>query len=368
MAGARAATLVSPRRIEVVDYDVPDAAPGAWLRVEACGLCGTDIAQYRGEFTTTSWAPGPVIPGHEVVGIIESGDAEILDRWGVSAGERVAVEPNIPCGSCRHCLLGRYVMCRGWFPSPMAFGFIPVSHPPSLWGGYAETMFLPPRAVVHRVPVNVGAGTASVFNALANGFEWACSLPGLAFGQSMLVLGAGQRGLAAVAAARASGAGTIIVTGLATDGRRLEAARSLGADLTLRADRVDVVSAVHDATSGELVDVVVDCTAGATAPVIDGIRCTRPGGTMVLAGLKEGRLADGFPVDTVVLGGLRLLGARSAGWESYERALSYLARVGSVFDVLRTHVLPLDQAGRALQILAGEVEGEHPLYVSLELT
>jgi threonine dehydrogenase-like Zn-dependent dehydrogenase len=366
----RAATLVVPGRIEVRTYERPPvAADGGLLRVEVCGLCGTDVEQFHGGFVGSTWPAGPVVPGHEVVGVIEEVGPEAAARWGVAPGDRVAVEPNLPCGTCAWCLSGRYVSCQGWAPAPMAYGFVPVAEAPGLWGGWAELMALHPRTVMHRVPDALDAGTAGLFNAFANGFRWATTLAGLRYGQSVLVLGAGQRGLACVAAARAAGAGLVVATGRASDSHRLAAARSLGADVTVDVDSPgsagDVETVVRDATGGAGVDVAIDASAGATAPVLQALACVRPEGTVVLAGLKGGRTVDGVRVDDLVLRGLRVVGARSADYEAYEQALAYLARHADRLGPLRTHELPLDRAADAVAILAGERPDEHPIYVSL---
>lgn len=362
----RAATLVEPGRIEVRSYPRPSLeAGGALLRVEVCGLCGTDVEQVHGRFTGTNWPSGPLIPGHEVVGAIEAITGAAAERWGVGVGDRVAVEPNLPCGSCPRCLSGQYVSCQGWPQWPMAYGFVPVAEPPALWGGWSELMVLHPRSVVHRVPDGLDAGVASLFNAFGAGFRWSTTLPALRPGQSVLVLGAGQRGLACVAAARAAGAGTIVTTGRSTDAHRLEAARALGADVAIDVDRDDVRKAVLEAIDEGQVDIAIDATSGATTPILDALACVRAEGTIVLAGLKGGRALDGLPVDDVVLRGVRILGARSADWDAYEQALRLLAADPDRFAPLRTHELPLDQADRAVRLLAGEEPGERPVYVSV---
>lgn len=359
----RAATLVAPHTVEVRDYDRPALPdPGwSWLRVEACGLCGTDREQFEGEFTGSSWPDGPIIPGHEVVGTIEALPDAAAARWGVQVGDRVAVEPNIPCGGCTPCLTGSYVSCRGWPTRPLAYGFVPTSVAPTLWGGWSETMALHPQTVVHRVPAGLDAGTASLFNALGTAFEWTVLRSGLSAGQSVLVLGAGQRGLASVVAARAAGAGFVGVSGIASDARRLEHGRMLGADLTVDVTRDELSEAVLDATGGVGVDVVVDTSAGAVEPVSQAIACVRDGGTVVLGGLKAGRRAQ-VDIDAVVLRAIRIQGVRSAGWAAYEMALHHLAgdpRLGA----LRTHVLTLDEADAAVGLL-GSQDPER-VYVSI---
>jgi threonine dehydrogenase-like Zn-dependent dehydrogenase len=359
---ARAATLVGPRRVELREYPLPSLdGGGALLQVEVCALCGTDYAQFTGNYSRANQPSGVLVPGHEIVGTLLDGHPDLLRTWGVAEGDRVAVEPNIPCWSCPSCVTGDYVTCV----TPRAYGFTPVDVPPALWGGYADTMFLSPRSILHRVPDGLDLRVASLFNVLANGFQWACNDAGLRYGQSVLVLGAGQRGLACITAARASGAGRIITTGLASDATRLEAARVLGADLAIVVDDCDTVEAVREATGGGGVDIAIDCTAGATRPAIDAIHCVATRGTVVLSGLKHGHGADGFPVDDVVTRQIHIRGGLSASFAAYGQALRFLAEQGSLLASYRTHELPLEEAERALQILGGELPDEHPIYVSL---
>src|SRR5262249_14386626 len=142
-------------------------------------------------------------------------------RWGVDVGDRVAVETLIPCGHCRTCLAGRYQVCRG---RGVMFGYsyVPLSEPPGVWGAYADFMFLDPHSIVHKIRKDIPAGIAVMFNPLGAGFRWAVEIPRTGPGDTVLVLGPGQRGLASVIAARAAGADTIIVTGLARDRAKLD--------------------------------------------------------------------------------------------------------------------------------------------------
>jgi len=205
--------------------------------------------------------------------------------------------------------------------------------------------------VVHRVPEGLEAGPASVFNALATAFEWVVRVPRLEPGQSVLVLGAGQRGLAGVVAARAAGAGLVVVSGVTADRTRLEHARRLGADHVVDVDRTSLPDAVADLTGGRGVDLVVDTSAGAVGPVADAVASVCDGGTVILAGLKAGRTAT-LDVDRVVLRAIRLVGVRSASWASYEMALDLLARDQRLSE-LRSHVFSLDRADDAVRALAG---------------
>lgn len=350
----RAAVLTGPGSIELRTIERPRLPDDdwAWLRVEACGLCGTDVEQFDGSFTGSGWPAGPMILGHEVVGVIEQIGDTTSQRWGVVAGDRVAVEPSIPCGSCQHCLTGEYVSCCGWPTRPLAYGFVPLSAEPMLWGGWSEHMALHPLSVVHRVPDGLDPGTATLFNALGAAHEWTVRRSGLAAGQSVLVLGAGQRGLASVVAARAAGAGLVVVSGTAHDHRRLRRAVDLGADRTVDIDAEDLATAVRETTARRGIDVVVDTSAGAVEPIAQAIDCVADGGTVVLGGLKQGRRAA-LDVDQVVLRAIRIQGARSAGWPAYHRALELLGDNPGL-GALRTHVFGLEGAADAMAVLRGD--------------
>lgn len=366
MTTARAAVLTGERSIEIRELSVPEVGPDdGLLRVEACGLCGTDVEMYDGSIRAAIGYDYPLIPGHEPVGVVEEIGEAAAHRWGVTVGDRVAVEPFIPCGRCGYCLAGHYPSCDGWPRNPMSYGFLPVDSRPGLWGGYAELLYLHPNARLHRVPDGIPPELAVLFNALGAGVRWAVTVPGTSLGDTVVVQGPGQRGLSCVVALRAAGAGQIIVTGLGSDGHRLELARRLGADVTVDVDVQDPVAAVREATGGALADVVVDVTARATAPVVDAVDMVRGGGTIVLAGLKGGRPVPGFVSDSVVLKDLTIRGARGVDGPAYARAIDIIASGRFPLDQLCTHRLPLEEAERALQILAGDVAGEQPVNVLL---
>ena len=141
----RAIVQTAPRCLELRELPVPDIdADGALLRVEACGICGSDVEQ----FTGTIPVPLPLIPGHEPLGIIEEIGERAAKRWGVQAGDRVAVETLIPCGHCRACIDGQYQRCRGR-GTMFGYAYVPLSRSPGLWGAYADYMYLDPNSIVH---------------------------------------------------------------------------------------------------------------------------------------------------------------------------------------------------------------------------
>jgi threonine dehydrogenase-like Zn-dependent dehydrogenase len=226
MRTSRAVVQTAPRTLELRDLPIPDVTDEtAVLRVEACGICGSDVEQYQGVIP----AQLPLVPGHEPLGVIEKIGDRAARRWGVDVGDRVAVETLIPCGHCPACRGGRYQVCRGR-GGMFAHGYVPLSRAPGLWGAYADYMHLDPFSILHKMRKDLPASLAVMFNPLGAGFRWAVELPRTGPGDAVLVLGPGQRGLASVIAARAAGADTIIVTGLTRDAPKLALAREFGAD------------------------------------------------------------------------------------------------------------------------------------------
>ena len=360
-----AAIQTGPRAIELTELARPRVgADDAILRVEACGICGTDVEQYRGEMDGVIDLRYPLVPGHEPVGVIDEIGTAAAERWRLAPGDRVAVEPFLPCGGCRYCLTGSYEHCNGW-AQMMSYGFISTSVAPAIWGGYATHLYLHPKAVLHPVPAGIAPDTAVLFNPLGAGVRWGVTLPRTSIGSVVVVLGPGQRGLATAIAAKMAGARLVIVTGLTRDEHKLELARALGADVTIDVEREDLVPRVRELTGGALADVVVDVTANATQPVVDAIDVVRPGGTIVLGGLK-GTTVPSFPTDKVVLRGINVIGARGVTAPAYREALDIIASERFPLERLRTHVFPLAEAERAIQTLAGEIASEHAINVVIE--
>ena len=119
-------------------------------------------------------------------------------RWGVRRGDRVAVEPVLGCGHCRACLTGAYRRCRTGRPGTAiaSYAFIPTSVAPGLWGGYAEYMYLDPHTVMHKIAADLPIELVALYQPIAAGIRWAVQEPGTKIGDTVVILGCGQRGLA----------------------------------------------------------------------------------------------------------------------------------------------------------------------------
>lgn len=347
---ARALVLEAPRKLLPREFGLPDVGDDAGLlRVEACGLCGTDHEQFTGELTSRF----AFVPGHETVGTLEAVGPRAAARWGVQQGDRVAVEVFQSCRSCEACTSGDYRRCErhGIFD---IYGFIPADRPPGLWGGYAEYQYLAPDAMILPVPAGLDPVLATVFNPLGAGIRWGVTVPGTKAGDVVAVLGPGIRGLCAAAAAKEAGAAFVMITGLGPrDTERLAIADRFGADLAVDVSDSDPVTALRDAT-GSLADVVVDVTAKAPSAFTQAISLARPGGTVVVAGTRGSNLLEGFSPDPVVFKELRILGALGVDTPAYRSALQLIASSRYPFEDLPRRVVGLDGAEELLADMAGE--------------
>jgi alcohol dehydrogenase len=355
---ARAKVLERPRTLVDRTIPLPDiGSDDALVRVEACGLCGTDHEQYTGALP----AGFAFVPGHETVGVIERVGAGAARRWGVAEGDRIAVEVFQSCRACAACARGEYRRCARHGLGDM-YGFIDVDTDPGLWGGYATHQYLGPDAIVHRVPEGLDPVVATLFNPLGAGIRWGVTVPGTSAGDVVAVLGPGIRGLSALVAVKDAGAGFVMVTGHGpNDADRLKLAVHLGADLAVDVADTDPAKALRDATGG-LADVVVDVTAKAPAALGQAVNTARPGGTVVVAGTRGTGETPGFWPYLVVFKELRILGALGVDSPAYRDALALLADDRHGFGDLPRRIADLDGIEELVRCMAGETDDTPPVH------
>ena len=353
-----AIVLTAPRQLEPRDLPVPDVTDDtALLRIEACGICGSDVEQFEGTLRT----PTPVIPGHEPLGVIEAIGDTAAQRWGVDVGDRVAVETMLSCRFCAACLEGNYHLCH----TRQIYSYIPLEQGHGLWGAYSELMVLDARSIVHKVDPTLPPETAVMFNPLGAGFRWAVEIPQTGPGDTVLILGPGQRGLASVLACREAGAEKIFVSGLASDARKLDLALQFGADAAIDVDNENLRERVREFTDGRGADVVVDVSANAVSPVVEAIDCVRPGGTVVLAGVKGFKPIPNFVSDKIVLKEITVRGAIGVTSSGYRSAIRMLEGRRHPVEKVHTHQFDLRDAELAIRTLAREVPGEGSIHSCL---
>ncbi len=354
-----AMVLTAPEQLELREFPIPRIGPNdGLLRVERCGICGSDVEQVRGDLT---WVPYPVIPGHEPVGTIEEVGEDAARRWGVQPGDRVVLEGPVPCRSCAACAAGRYSLC----PNHIGIGFTSLDVAPGLFGGYSEYLYLHPNTTMHRIDPSVPLDVAPMFNPLACGVGWVAHAGGVQLGDVVLVMGAGQRGIACGIVAKAVGAETVIMTGLSADAHKLAVARELGIDATVDVEREDLREILPSLTGGRQPDVVIDVVPNAAHTVTEAVDLVRTEGTIVLAGMKGDVAVPDLFTDQIALRAITLKGVRGKTSRAYELAVGILESGRFPMEKLQPRSYPLARARDAVDALAGADPTDRPICVSI---
>jgi len=357
-----AAVRTGASKIELREFPMPDIPDdGALLKVEVAGICGTDVKFYSKPPITD-----PVIMGHENIGTIAKAGKTFLERKGVKEGDRVFVEHYVPCFQCEWCHKGEYRLCNAtdWRKNPngLRYGYTSANRAPHLWGGFAQYMYLPWNAVLHKVPDHVSSELAGIVTPMSNGIQWALLDCQVGYNTTVLIQGPGQQGLSQVVACKQAGAALIIVTGTAKDKARLEAAKRLGADYVINVTEEDPLARIMEITANQGVDVALDCTAGAgTIPILLGIEALkRKGGTLLI----QGEMSDfpNFPIAKIANKYITIKAARGHNHLSCELAMQQLASTRFPLDIITTHRFGLNDTDKAIKAVGG---AEDVIHVSL---
>jgi alcohol dehydrogenase len=354
-----------PRPLEVTirEFERPSIGPDAALiQVEMAGICGSDPKLFRGEL---SWAPFPIVPGHETLGrIVEVGNLYAAGQ-NVKVGDRVIVEANVKCGSCGNCQRGAYNLCANL----KVYGLREASTtPPHLWGAWAEYMYLAPGSSVHKIRDDVPAEAAVMANAVvANGIQWLRNIGGATVGDACVIQGPGAIGLTSVVAARESGCNPIIMTGLGHHQDRFEIARAFGADYCIDTDAKDAIATVREITGGKMADIVMDVT-GDPRTLDSSLRMLKKTGTFVLGGLLPVGSAS-IPAsffNDIVMNQIRLQGVQSKTGQAVAAAIKIIESGRYPLEKIMTKVYSLDDAHEALRAMGREIEGFRPIKVAID--
>jgi threonine dehydrogenase-like Zn-dependent dehydrogenase len=226
-------------------------------------------------------------------------------------------------------------------------------------------MYLDPNAVVHKIDRTLAPEIAVMFNPLGAGFRWAVEIPQTGPGDTVVIMGPGQRGLASVLACKEAGADKIIVTGLEADARKMEIAREFGADATIDVQNEDPRARIQELTNGRGADVVVDVSSYATEPIVQAVDFARMGGCIVLAGVKGFKPIPNFISDKVVMKELTIKGAIGVTRSGYASAIRLLEKRRHPVEMMHTHDFRLEEAERAIKTLARQIDGEESIHSCL---
>jgi len=355
----RAAVLNGVRDMEIKEFPIPEIKDNdALLEVEMVGVCGSDPHMYQGKNSNVF----PIIMGHEIVGrIAEIGDYK-SEISGCKKGDRVVVETRFGCGVCKPCIQGKYNRCE----KKLGYGFmVPCTEPPYLWGAYSEYLYLPERAILHKINEDVPSEAAVLACAvLGNSVNWLQRIGGVAIGDTVVIMGPGQQGLGGVVVAREAGAKTVIITGKNRDQERFKMAKRLGADYVVNVDKEDPIQLIKEVTNGEMADIAFDCS-GSIDAMSSSVDMVRKGGTIVTPGLYQG-LSTLIDFDKVVFGELVIKGAHTHNIDSVTQAISIINSKKYPLEDIVTHKYTLDEAEFAVRVAGEEIEGEFPIKVVIE--
>jgi 2-desacetyl-2-hydroxyethyl bacteriochlorophyllide A dehydrogenase len=314
----RAIVLDRPGTFRVAD--VPDPVPDVnqvVVRVECCGICGTDLHILAGEFPPT---PYPITPGHEFAGTVVARGADV--RPDLPVGARVAVDPSLYCGYCRRCRSGRDNLCENW----AAIG-------DTVDGAFAEFVAVP-AANAYLLPGHLDAQHGAMAEPLA------CAVHGLhrlgpVLGDSVVVIGAGTMGLLLLQVLLHAGAGPVAVVDRISE--RLEVARKLGA-----------AQAVTDADAleGTRFEVAVDAT-GVPKAIQTAYGLLDRGGRMLVFGVSPADAAISVSPFRIYNDEITITGSMAI-LRSFGLAVDLLASGAVDPRLLLSEPLPLEQFGEAV--------------------
>jgi L-iditol 2-dehydrogenase len=318
----RAAVLHGIGDLRVEDRPMPVPGPNdVVVEIRSVGICGSDVHYYEhgriGDFVVST----PMVLGHESSGVIVDAGST-----GMRVGQRVAIEPGVPCGHCEQCRRGAYNLC----PKVVFFATPPVD------GALARYVAVH-QAFAHPVPDSMSDDAAALIEPLSVGV-WANRRAGTGIGSRVLVTGAGPIGVLCALTARAAGAGWV---GLAdVHPARLEAAAAFGLD-----DVIDARESVDYADYQP--DVLLECS-GAAPVVSAGITALQPLGRAVLVGMGASA-EQTLPVATIQNRELVVTGTFRYA-HTYPDAIALVAGGRIDLDALVGARLPLDESERALKM------------------
>lgn len=325
--------IVSVDGVSVIDTAAPEPGPGEVLvRTVLAGVCGSDTHALAGRhpFITLPYAPG-----HEVSGTVEAVGADVT---AVVTGQRVTLEPFLPCWECKQCRAGRQNLCE-------RLRFFGCAHDQ---GGMA-TFFTVDQRRLHVIPDELDWTEAAFIEPLGTPVH-ALGLAGGVRGRTVAILGAGTIGLLTLQVARAYGASRVVLTARSERSRRRAA--TFGPDAVVDATDPDAVALVREAL-GESADVVVDCVAEQST-IDQALALANKGGTVVVVGVPPADVT--VPLPMVQDSQLRIQGSATYLPADFAEAIRLLTTGAVDVRPLVTAVRPLSEAAAAF---ADAASGEH---------
>lgn len=327
-----------PGSVELREIPVPKIGEeDVLLRVEAVGICGSDLHQYHGK---QSWGVNyPVVLGHEFAGVIDAVGPRVS---GFREGDRVVSETAavLPRDSP--------LIRQGLYnlePGRLGFGY-------GVDGAMASYVKVPARCL-HQVPSTLAMEMAALTEPCCVAYNAVCVHSHVLPGHAVAVIGPGPIGLLCAMMATLAGAGHVVVIGMPADAKRLNVALQMGADTVLGAQGEDVSAWVKGFGDGYGMDLVIDA-AGVSASLQLALDIVRPAGQITKVGWGPQPL--GFSLDPLVQKAVTLQGSFSHNWPIWEEVLTLLGTGKINLTPLLNQVSPLAEWHQAFDAMyAGEI-------------
>lgn len=334
----RAMVLQTPGVIKLETRLKPEPGPGDVLvRVRSVGVCGSDVHYYTHGKIGPFVVERPLVLGHEMAGVIEEIGKDVPAS---RLGERVAIEPGVPDRTCGFCRSGRYNLCPN----------VQFMATPPFDGAFADYI-VSPADFAFTLPDHVTLEEGAMIEPLSVGV-YAVHRSGLKAGQNVAILGAGPIGLVTLQAARAAGAGALIVVDL--DQGRLEVAKKLGATATINPAQEDVPATILALTQGSGPDIVFEA-AGSPKTASLAVYLVKRGGRVVMIGLPP---EDNFPYPLVAAMAKEADIVTVFRYANvYPLAIALVSEGRVNVKALITHRFPLEMAEEALLLSNSRADG-----------
>ncbi len=333
MKKIQAGVFSGPGNISSVEVEIEDLKDDEILvKVDACGICGSDLNIFRRD---------PPIPkfwgGHEISGRVEE---KGKSASGPDIGARVSVMPLIPCGTCEMCTSGLENICSD-------FEFIGFNRP----GGFAEYVAVPDKNVFE-LPENLDPDLAVLVEPLACVIH-STSIAGSLKDKNVVVFGVGTIGLITILGAKLQNARTITAVGRYIHQRDL--AKRFGAEMVFDSANPNLAADIEAAIQkkvGSRADVVIETVGGFdTTTIVDSIELLRPGGIIVLSGVHYD--TPRMNLKDLTEKEIQVRGTQRYTRDNFKDAVELIGRSGiRVFDLspMITHRVDLDEIARAYEI------------------
>lgn len=316
------------KKFEIRQVDIPAVDNNQVLvKNMAAGICGTDVHIFEGDRGSAVVTP-PIVLGHEYAGVVSEVGRDVTD---LKKGDHVAIDPNIYCGKCYACRMGKKQHCINMY----AIGV-------NINGGFAEYSVVPASQCL-KIDKNIEFDTAAMTEPLA------CAIHGIdqaaiKSGETVLIIGGGTIGQIMIQLARISGASRVILS--EPNEMRRKIGSESGADFVIDPINENLISRIEEITNLKGVDIVIEC-AGNTKAVNQAIEAAGFGSTVLLFSVPNPESTVPLPLFDVYRKELKILGS-FINPDTQQRAVNLINQKRIRFDKLITHSFSLDEVEKAI--------------------